>query len=149
VYSFYRALSDNLSFDVDGVMAHGSEATASCILMGLILAALAGPNVWLLVLHYTARRSVAIRPDGLVLPKSRWSSKKLTISYGSITSISLANGNFERVITINHSGASVDIADICLPHTYDLEAICRLLNGRVACEVPLVEDVKQEGNPVL
>ncbi len=95
-----------------------------------------------LVRRFRNPQSLIFTTDTLVVPKSVWSSKKVVVPYEEVREVTVCqiDKTSTRGLVIVHQDGKVTITDSWLPHTYDLEAICRLLRGRVSCPVPLSED---------
>jgi hypothetical protein len=76
-------------------------------------------------------QKIVLTAEELIVPKSRWSSKEITISYSTITEIRITEVKYQRFMKIAHRAGVSTITASMLPTKNDFDTIYLLLLERI------------------
>lgn len=76
-------------------------------------------------------QKIVLTAEELIVPKSRWSSKEITISYSTITEIRVTEVKYQRFLKIAHWAGVSTITASMLPTKKDFDTIHQLLLDRI------------------
>ena len=105
---------------------------------GVFCLAFAAYPALLLARHFLIKQIIELKTDSIAVPKSGWSAQVIVVPFDQVRQVKLSRSFIVMRLVVVFDGGEVAIADSWLPHRSDLDTICRLLRGRVHCEVPVV-----------